>query len=133
MSDPTPLVGPSAALVALVVATAREVATQADLLNTLDGLAGDGDLGVTAGHAAYGTRNYREAAACWKAEVEARPERAYGHYMLGLSLWKSGRLEPAEAALRRAAELNPASLRTFLNLSRVLNERGEFEAALEAA
>ena len=36
----------------LVVAVARDVAGQADLLNRLDGLAGDGDLGVTATHAA---------------------------------------------------------------------------------
>ena len=46
------LSGPSAALVGLVVETAAELATHADLLNTLDGLAGDGDLGVTATHAA---------------------------------------------------------------------------------
>jgi tetratricopeptide (TPR) repeat protein len=86
-----------------------------------------------AGHAAYGTRDYHVAAACWKAETASRPERAYGHYMLGLSLWKAGELERAAEALRRSAELNPGSLRTFLNLSRVLNQRGEFEAALAAA
>ena len=51
-TDLTDLAGPSAALVALVVGAAEELATHADLLNTLDGLAGDGDLGVTAGHAA---------------------------------------------------------------------------------
>lgn len=48
----TDLAGPSAGLVSLVVATAREVAGHAELLNRLDGLAGDGDLGVTATHAA---------------------------------------------------------------------------------
>jgi dihydroxyacetone kinase len=51
-TDLSALEGPSAALVALVVGAAEELATHADLLNTLDGLAGDGDLGVTAGHAA---------------------------------------------------------------------------------
>ena len=51
-TDLSGLDGPSAALVALVVGAAEELATHADLLNTLDGLAGDGDLGVTAGHAA---------------------------------------------------------------------------------
>lgn len=85
------------------------------------------------GHAAYAARDYRKAAAYWGAEAAARPERAYGHYMLGLSLWKAGRLDESEAALRRSAELNPASLRTFVNLSRVLNERGDFEGALQAA
>jgi phosphoenolpyruvate---glycerone phosphotransferase subunit DhaL len=49
VSDP---VGPGAGLVELVLGVARAVAAQADLLNTLDGIAGDGDLGITAGHAA---------------------------------------------------------------------------------
>lgn len=88
---------------------------------------------ASVGHAAYGAREYRKAAAYWTAEVAARPERAYGHYMLGLSLWKAGEPEAAESALRRAGEQNPRSLRTFLNLSRVLNELDRFDAALEAA
>lgn len=51
-TDLSGLAGPSAAIVALVVGVAEELATHADTLNTLDGLAGDGDLGVTASHAA---------------------------------------------------------------------------------
>lgn len=50
--DGKELSGPSVALVSLVVDVARDVAAQAELLNRLDGLAGDGDLGVTATHAA---------------------------------------------------------------------------------
>jgi tetratricopeptide (TPR) repeat protein len=85
------------------------------------------------GGAAYAARDFDKAAAYWAADVERRPERSYSHYMLGLSLWKSGRLDEAAAALQRAAELNDGSIRTFLNLSRVLNAAGSFEAALEAA
>jgi hypothetical protein len=59
MSDLADLTGPSAGLVTLVVETARELATHADLLNALDGLAGDGDLGVTAGHAPRWRRSRR--------------------------------------------------------------------------
>ncbi|MFN8624199.1 MAG: DAK2 domain-containing protein [Chloroflexota bacterium] len=47
----TDLAGPGAGLVELTLAVARSVAAQAGLLNTLDGIAGDGDLGITAGHA----------------------------------------------------------------------------------
>jgi tetratricopeptide (TPR) repeat protein len=83
--------------------------------------------------AAWVAREYDKAAAYWAADADQRPERAYSHYMLGLSLWKSGRLDDAESALRRSAELNDSSIRTFINLSRVLNEKDSFEAALEAA
>ncbi len=62
-TDTSGLTGPSAALVALVVGAAEDTATHADLLNTLDGLAGDGDLGVTAGHAAAALAAIAEDAA----------------------------------------------------------------------
>jgi tetratricopeptide (TPR) repeat protein len=88
---------------------------------------------ASVGYAAFAAREYDKAAAYWKADVDARPERAYSRYMLGLSLWKGGRLDESAQALRRAAESNPDSIRTFVNLSRVQNARGEFQAALEAA
>ena len=52
MSEGASLGGPSAALVALIAATVRDVAAEAELLNRLDGVAGDGDLGVTVTRAA---------------------------------------------------------------------------------
>jgi tetratricopeptide (TPR) repeat protein len=88
---------------------------------------------VALGRSAYDNREWEIAAAYWRAEADARPEGAYGHYMLGLSYWKAGELDEAAIALRRAGELNGESIKTFINLSRVLNERGDFEQALEAA
>jgi tetratricopeptide (TPR) repeat protein len=88
---------------------------------------------VAMARTAYANREWDAAAAYWQAEVDDKPETAYGHYMLGLSLWKGGRLNDAELALTTAGELNPKSVKTFINLSRVLNERGDYEAALEAA
>ena len=73
------------------------------------------------------------AAAYYTADASRRPDRAYTHYMLGLAEWRSERLDEAAAALRRSAELNPASIRTMINLSRVENDRGDPAAALEAA
>jgi tetratricopeptide (TPR) repeat protein len=88
---------------------------------------------VAMGKAAYANREWDAAAAYWQAEVDDNPEGAYGHYMLGLSLWKGGRLDEAALALTTAGELNPQSVKSFVNLSRVLNEQGDYDSALEAA
>ncbi len=85
------------------------------------------------GNRAYHNRQYAEALAYLRADAAARPERAYTHYMLGLALWKSGELDQAVAAMQRSAEINDASIRTFVNLSRIQNARGEYGEALAAA
>jgi Flp pilus assembly protein TadD len=72
---------------------------------------------------------YEESAELFGIFVERSPDHAFGHYMLGLSAWKSGDHERAEAALRRAVELNGESVKIRTNLGRVLLERG---APLEA-
>ncbi|MDX1429751.1 MAG: tetratricopeptide repeat protein, partial [Rhodothermales bacterium] len=59
------------------------------------------------------------------------PENAWGHYMLGLSAWKSHDFESADAAFRRALELDPKHVKSMLNLSRVLLDSGKAEGALE--
>jgi tetratricopeptide (TPR) repeat protein len=85
------------------------------------------------GFRAWVSKDYPRAAACFGAAVGENAEDAYGHYMLGLSLWKAGRTDEAAEALVRSAELNPISIKTYVNLSRVLNDASRFEAALEAA
>jgi Flp pilus assembly protein TadD len=79
---------------------------------------------------------YEESAELFGIFVERSPDHAFGHYMLGLSAWKSGDHERAEAALRRAVELNGESVKIRTNLGRVLLERGvplEAVPHLEAA
>ncbi len=76
---------------------------------------------------------YAEAAAYFRAATIDRPEDAWTHYVLALSLWKSGELAEADTTMQRAAELDPTSIQTFVNLSRIRNDRGEYDAALEAA
>jgi tetratricopeptide (TPR) repeat protein len=88
---------------------------------------------VAVGARAYDEGAYAEAAAYFQAEVEARPERAWTQYMLGLARWKSGRADAAVEAMERSAELDPDTIKTRINLSRIQNERGEFDRALEAA
>jgi len=85
------------------------------------------------GNRAYHESDYGHAAAYFRADADARPDRAYTRYMLGLALWKSGELDEALQAMERSVEINDASIRTFVNLSRIQNARGEFEGARSAA
>ncbi len=76
---------------------------------------------------------YGRAAACFGDEVAGGSERPWVHYMLGLSCWKNGDLDRASAAMTRAGELDDQSVKTFVNLSRIENDRGAYDEALEAA
>ena len=59
-----------------------------------------------AGLRAYGERDYATAAAYLTVDAERRPESPETHYLLGLALWKSGRLDAALEAMQRSAELD---------------------------
>lgn len=74
---------------------------------------------------------YEEAKELFGVYVERKPENAFGHYMLGLSAWKSGDLDGAIVALVRSYELSPENAKTVLNLTRVLLEQGRPGDALE--
>jgi tetratricopeptide (TPR) repeat protein len=88
---------------------------------------------VAGGLTAWQERDYPRSAAYFAAQTEARDGDAWSHYMLGLSLWKSDRADEAVISMRRSAELDPAFIRTPINLSRIENDRGAYQAALEAA
>ena len=88
---------------------------------------------VNEGIAAYESRRYEQAAAYFVAEAQARPERAWTHYILALSQWKSGNAGNAADSMRRSLELDATQVKAFVNLSRIENDRGEFDAALTAA
>jgi len=85
------------------------------------------------GSRAYHERDYARAAAYFRADAEARPDRAYTQYMLGLALWKSGELDGALEAMERSATVNDQSIKTFINLARIHHARGEYEGARSAA
>ena len=82
---------------------------------------------------AYQSREFGHAAAYLMAEADVRPDRAYTHYLLALALWKDGRLDEAAGAMSRSLELDDTSVKSFVNLARIQNDRGEFDAALEAS
>ena len=79
----------------------------------------------------FTSRRYGEATEMFAAYVTRRPRNAWGHYMLGLSAWKSGQLPRARESFERAIELDPSHVKSLLNLSRVLLELKEPREASE--
>jgi tetratricopeptide (TPR) repeat protein len=68
-----------------------------------------------------------------RAEVERHPDRFYPAYLLGLSLWKEGKLDEAITSLTSATSLDTGSVKARVNLGRVLNDAGSYEESLEVA
>lgn len=67
-----------------------------------------------------------------RASIAARDGFVHAHYLLGLSLRKTGALEEAETSLRRALELQPSHVRARTNLARVLIDTGRPAEAIDS-
>jgi Tfp pilus assembly protein PilF len=78
---------------------------------------------------AYTKRQYHEATEAFDVYAVDHPNNAFGHYMLGLSAWKSGDLEKARTAFERSLELDSTNVKTLLNLGRVLLDQGKADDA----
>lgn len=94
------------------------------------------NVSYEAAESTYMDRRYEEATQMFEGYVQRKPDNPWGHYMLGLSAWKSGDLDRARSALEKAHELDPSHVKTLLNLSRVLldqNMAGEAKERVEAA
>jgi len=65
------------------------------------------------------------------AYTTAKPENPWGHFMLGVSSWKSGDRETAEREFRKAIELDSSMVKSRLDLSRVLLESDQPGEALD--
>lgn len=83
------------------------------------------------GEAAYEAGNYVEARRMFESYITTRPENPWGHYMLGLSAWKSGDLGSAEEAFTRAITLDSTHVKSYVNSARVLLDLGRNHEALE--
>ena len=70
--------------------------------------------------AAFHEKRYGEAADMFASYTERKSENPWGFYMLGLSAWKAGDLEQAEAAFNQSLELDQRHVKSYLSLSRVL-------------
>ena len=78
----------------------------------------------------FRTRDYASAATMFAAYTQRRPDNPWGHYMLGLSDWKSGQLDSARAAFEDALKLDPKHVKSMINLARVLLDEDSAAAAL---
>jgi tetratricopeptide (TPR) repeat protein len=87
-------------------------------------------VSIAEGEKMYQEKRYADAAALFSTYVDQRPNNPWGHYMLGLSSWKSGDLERAESAFARANAIDPKHVKTLLNLTRVHLDQGRPKDAL---
>lgn len=83
------------------------------------------------GQAAYQAKKYGEAMAIFDAYTERRPGNAWGHYMLGLSAWKSGDFAKSEKAFDTALSIDPRHVKSLVNLSRVLIDQKRPDDAID--
>lgn len=81
----------------------------------------------------YDKGDYERASEQLTVAAAGRSKDAYTHYLLGLALWKTGRIERSEQELARSVELNPESLKALVNLARVRLDRGDAPGALTAS
>src|SRR4051812_48191490 len=82
------------------------------------------------GQAAFQARKYSDATAIFDRYSTERPANAWGHYMLGLSAWKSGDLAKSEQAFEKALTIDPQHVKSLVNLSRVFIEQKRYDDAL---
>jgi protein O-GlcNAc transferase len=82
------------------------------------------------GQTAYNAKKYTEAAAIFEAYTLRRPDNPWGHYMLGLSAWKSGDLSRSELAFDTALSLDPRHIKSLVNESRLFNAQNRHDEAL---
>jgi Flp pilus assembly protein TadD len=64
--------------------------------------------------------HYKDAVDLFTRYTEKKPDNSFGHYMLGLSAWKDGRLDVAETEFQKSLTLDPTHQKSCLNLARVL-------------
>jgi superkiller protein 3 len=79
---------------------------------------------------AFRRGRYQEATDLFAAYAGGHPDNAWGHYMYGLSAWKSGEHERAMEGFDQALRLDPDHRKSLLNSARVLLETSRPREAL---
>ena len=92
-----------------------------------------GPVSFADGEAAYQARKYSDATAIFEHYTGQRPGNAWGHYMLGLSAWKSGDLAKSEQAFEKALSIDPHHVKSLVNLSRVFIDQKRHDDATRQA
>ncbi len=81
------------------------------------------------GVAAFRSRNYSQAIQEFQGVVNAQPEYAGAHMMLGRAYLSSGRAAEAVASLRKAYDLDPANVGTQVALGQAFVEARRYSEA----
>lgn len=89
-----------------------------------------GPVSFADAEAAYRTRKYAEAAGLFERYVAERPASGVGQFMLGMSAWKAGDLAKAEQAFDTALAIDPAHVKSLMNLARVRIEQKRSDEAI---
>ena len=123
--------GPAASAAVKPVATAGERRTdkEGSLPSAMPKITGPVSFGE--GQAAYQARKYSDATAIFDRYTIDRPANPWGHYMLGLSAWKSGDLAKSERAFEEALSVDPQHVKSLVNLSRVFIEQKRHDEAVD--
>ena len=79
---------------------------------------------------AYQGQDYARAVALVEQAIEISPDQSAPHNILGLALWRLGRLDLAAESLSRAIVLDTASAQAHHNLGRVQKEQGQLDDAI---
>jgi len=90
-----------------------------------------GPVSFADGEAAYQAKKYAKATAIFERYIEQRPKNVWGHYMRGLSAWKSGDATKAEQAFQTALDVAPSHVKTLVNYSRLFIEQKRYDEAIE--
>jgi len=107
--------------------TVRDTAVQPSVRDVVE------SVSYAQAQAAFDGGHYPEATELFGRYSTARPKSIDGHYMLGLSAWKAGNLELAESAFVATLQRDPNHLKSRINLSRVLLDRGQPGKAADQA
>ena len=82
------------------------------------------------GDALFQAGKFLEATQVFEKYTTEKPNNPWGHFMLGLSESRIGETEKAEAAFNEALRIDPDHMKSLLNLSRVLIDKGRYDEAI---
>jgi len=89
-----------------------------------------GPISYADGEALFQAGKYLEATNLFEQYTVEKPNNPWGHFMLGLSQSKVGDTEKAEKAFVEALRIDPDHLKSLLNLSRMLIDKGRYDEAI---
>jgi len=91
----------------------------------------EGPVTFADGEAAFQAKEYGKATAIFDRYIEQRPKNVWGHYMRGLSAWKTGDVAKAEQAFQTALDIDPSHVKTLLNYGRLFIEQKQYGEAID--